>query len=758
MGNIKLNNYTLISPTATKAISLADFNNDALWRENSYEHAVRPRNKYSDAVRSAQYRDTVGVIYRCIDIRSSSLSSLPFTLLKGDEVFIDSETAWEKPGYEWVNDISHLLYLTEASLLLSSEAYWLKNKSLVQKMMNLRWLASPFISPVYDDMQGITAFRRNTGMGDETFSPEQIVYFFIQNPLGELAPDIPQALAASISADVVLNYEDFVKKFYERGAVKATILKVDRSTPPAERKRLREFWQNFMSGVKSAYNTEVVSGDVESEVIGEGAGDSEKTEILTSRRKDIATTMGVPYSLLFGDTSSSYTAGPTEEKNFLNYSIIPRARLIQGFLNKQLFAEYGLQFRFNFGALPAFKEAGDLISKIFTTYVDALMPHSVAARIAGVTLPEGISYDDLDKFAEAERERQFKEKERIVTLNSKLTPEGQNGKPAAGGEKPKAKPAASQDNNLKVEDAKVEEVRRFSKWLKNRGPDVDIEDFESELLDEEEKLLVYKVFVDKRGGGTVQAPFSLSSKPVLKSMQVYGDTEGEEPEGLNDLDEENASAIQAGLLGSFGYLLNADANVDDAELLANFEMMMYGDSAELKSAIYASLLAYADFGVEVAVGKVSQFYPGFDPEESRYAARDWAQLRALEVYNLVMAASLRKARQVIDEYKRGGMTRDWLNEELRKAASAERAMLIAENESIAVITQAAYIVYANTKLVQYVKWVTMRDERVCPRCGPLHGKVYPLGGNPAIPVHVRCRCQILPMVDGRILRLLAGLL
>lgn len=748
---MKRNVYQLISPTAKKAVSLEQFNDDSLWRENSYESATRPRNKQSDIVRSANYRDTIGVIYRCIDIRSSSLASLPFTLLKGDEVFIDSETAWEKPGFEWVNNISNLLYLTESSLLLSSEAFWLKNKSLTSKMLNLRWLAAPYINPVYDATNGITGFRRNLGMGDDTFTPEQIVYFWIQNPLGELTPDIPQVLAASTSAGVILNYEEFVNKFYERGAVKATILKVDRSTPPAERKRLREFWQNFMSGVKSAYNTEVVSGDVESEVIGEGAGESEKTEILQSRRKDIATAMGVPYSLLFGDTSSSYTAGPTEEKNYLNYTVIPRARLVQSALNAQLFNEFGLQFRFNFGALPAFKEAGEIISKIFTTYTTALMPHSVAARIAGVTLPEGITYDDLDKFAQEERDRQFKEKERIVTLNSKLTPDADGG--GSGDKpKPKAKPNG-EDNNLKSV-----EVRRFQKWLKNRDGDVDVEEFESDVLDEEEKMLVYKIFVDKRGGGTAQAPFSLSDKPAFKAMQVYGDTEGEEPEGLQELDKDNADNIKAGLTGSLTYLLNAGDDVTDSELLANFEMMMYGDSAELKSAIYASLLAYADFGVEVAVGKVSQFYPGFDPEESRYMARDWAQIRALEVFNLVMAASLRKARQSIEEYKRGGLSREWLKEELRKAASPERALLIAENESIAVITQAAYIVYANTKLVQYVKWVTMRDERVCPRCGPLHGKVYPLGGNPAIPVHVRCRCQILPMVDGRILRLLAGLL
>ena len=756
---MKQNFYQLISPGAAKAVSLEDFNNDALWRTNSIDSAMRARNKQGELIRSSNYRDVIGVVYRCIDVRSAAISSLPFTILKKDEVFLDSETAWEKPGYEWVNNLSNLLYLTEASLLLSSEAFWLKDKSLTSKMLDLRWLASPYIDPVYDSQKGIIGFKRNLGNNGGPIDLEngQVVYFWVQHPLAELTPDIPQVLAAIKSADVILNYEEFVSKFYERGAVKATILKVDRSTPPKERNRLREFWQDFMSGKKSAYNTEVISGDVEAEVIGEGAGESEKTEILVSRRKDIATAMGVPYSMLFGDTSSSYTAGPTEERNFLNYSIIPRAKYIQSVLNTQLFNDFGLQFRFNFGSLPAFKEAGEVISKIFTTYTEALLPHSVAARIAGITLPEGISYEDLDKYAAEERERQFKEKERIVQLNSKLVG-GDN--PQDSRPQTQEAPAArqrqsdpSEDNNLKSV-----EIKRFQKWLKNRnGEDIDIEDFETDVLDEEEKLLVYKIFVDKRGGGTAQAPFSWN-KPSIKSMQTYGDLEGKEPEGLDELDKQHASAIEAALTTQLGSLIRPDAEIDDAELLRDFETIFYANSVELKSALYAALLAYADFGVEVAMRNVNQFYPGFDPEESRYMARDWATTRALEVFGLVMAASLRSVKKSIDEYRQGNLSREWLRQEIMKAASPERALLIAENESIAVITQAAYIVYSNTKLVQYVRWVTMRDERVCPRCGPLHGKVYPIGGNPAIPVHVRCRCQILPMVDGRILRLLAGLL
>jgi hypothetical protein len=108
----------------------------------------------------------------------------------------------------------------------------------------------------------------------------------------------------------------------------------------------------------------------------------------------------------------------------------------------------------------------------------------------------------LDKYASEERERQFKEKERIVTLNSKLTGEpGAEGKKPPGGANPKKQ---GEDNNLKTE-----EVRRFQKWMKNRDGEIEVEEFKSEILDEEEKLLVYKVFVDKRGGGIVQAPFTL---------------------------------------------------------------------------------------------------------------------------------------------------------------------------------------------------------------------------------------------------------
>ena len=734
---MKLRDYTLISPTSNKVITAAQFNDDSLWRENAYE-GTKVRNKDAEIKRAQLYRDTIGVIYRCIDVRSAMLSSLPWTILKGDEVFIDSETAWEEEQYAWLENLTNFLYLTEASLLLSSEAFWLKEKNLLGSNTGIRWLAAPYVFPVYDEKVGIAGFERRYGNNKETYTPEEMAYFWIQNPLSELLPDVPQALAAANSANVILSYENFVEKFYERGAVKATILKVDRSTPPKERARLREFWQSFMSGNKNAYTTEVVAGDVEAEVIGEGAGDSEKTEVLVSRRKDIATAMGVPYSLLFGDTSSSYTAGPTEEKNFLNYTVIPRAKMIQRVMNMSIFKEEGLYFRFNFGALPAFKEAGEVISKIFTTYTTALIPHSIAAKIAGIVMPEGITYEDLDKAVAEERERQFKEKERIVTLNSKLTP-GAGGKPSGSGGGQPSKPKGV-DNNVKME-----EEKKFRKWLKNRDGAIDISEFNTELLEEDEKLDVYVKFLTERGSEDT-LPFGLSDG-VVKSLITYGNPDGEDDSELRALEEGATEAIWGALAGLGGALAHEMDNLSSDDLQRQIEAIFEARKDSVQNAILAALLAFADFGVERGTAQVRKFLPGYSNEDAHLRAREWAAKRAVEVFGIIALTNSKRIQAIIQEWRTSTLPKTWIIEQVTKIFDENRVIVIAETESIAVVTQAMLFVFESTRLVRQVRYTAVGDERTCPICGRLHGQVFPTNSAPRIPLHPRCRCQYRSVVE-----------
>lgn len=48
--------------------------------------------------------------------------------------------------------------------------------------------------------------------------------------------------------------------------------------------------------------------------------------------------------------------------------------------------------------------------------------------------------------------------------------------------------------------------------------------------------------------------------------------------------------------------------------------------------------------------------------------------------------------------------------------------------------------------VKYVEYFTCEDERVCEKCGPMHGKILPVTTN-CIPMHCNCRCTLLPIIS-----------
>lgn len=57
----------------------------------------------------------------------------------------------------------------------------------------------------------------------------------------------------------------------------------------------------------------------------------------------------------------------------------------------------------------------------------------------------------------------------------------------------------------------------------------------------------------------------------------------------------------------------------------------------------------------------------------------------------------------------------------------------------------AIIAERNKTLVDGVMWLTALDERVCEDCAENEGRVFVSGTEPACPVHVNCRCHLVPM-------------
>lgn len=78
--------------------------------------------------------------------------------------------------------------------------------------------------------------------------------------------------------------------------------------------------------------------------------------------------------------------------------------------------------------------------------------------------------------------------------------------------------------------------------------------------------------------------------------------------------------------------------------------------------------------------------------------------------------------------------------------SYNRADSVVRTELAHIQTQAAQKRYEDYGIKEVQVWAD-EDERRCSVCGKLHEKKYPANGPMPIPVHPRCRCCIIPVVD-----------
>jgi SPP1 gp7 family putative phage head morphogenesis protein len=138
---------------------------------------------------------------------------------------------------------------------------------------------------------------------------------------------------------------------------------------------------------------------------------------------------------------------------------------------------------------------------------------------------------------------------------------------------------------------------------------------------------------------------------------------------------------------------------------------------------------------------------GLSIDEVNRAASQWAQDYS---YNLVRGINDTTRQAIRDAVLRytttPGMTVDDVTKLLEPTFGKQRASTIATTEITRAYSQAAHITQsqlADKGVIVKQRWVTWRDDRVCPICAPLHNSfdwdVQFIFGPPA---HVNCRCWL----------------
>lgn len=373
-----------------KSVNLESFPEDAWTSFGNLSH-----EKPVDIEKLRQLRRHVGLMFRCVNIRANSLTKVPWVIrTKGDTVL------WRRgeqvpDSLLWLKVLPRFLHDTEAALCLGSQAYWFKAMNRV-KVTELKWLAPISVVPIWDERLGLTHFERRVGGMTVNLKPEELVYLWKRDPMHETQPDVPPAEAAMASANVIYNVDEFTAAFFSRGAIKATLLTIKGNPPPEEKKRLKAWWQRFFSGVRNAWGAEIINADaIVPVIVGEGIQELSNTDLMEEKRNDVATTMGVPHSLLFSDAANHATA-KQDEQNFYNQTIVPDCDLIAELVNDQLLNPLGLHLEWHPNEMDVFQADETERSQSFAHYVGAGMKASIAAQILGIDLPDGIEYEMLD--------------------------------------------------------------------------------------------------------------------------------------------------------------------------------------------------------------------------------------------------------------------------------------------------------------------------------------------------------------------------
>lgn len=385
---MKNSSYTFKLIDGQKAVRLEDLPPEA-WRVITGE-AVGNESKLEKLYRSVPW------LARGVNIRASAMAKMPFTIYDGENEFDTSVNYQNKLGW-WPNPDA-TLSLTEASLALVGRAYLFKVRANLNIIQNLRYLVPTSITPKFHEDIGLTGFERRLPSGVKKIPIENMVWFWVRDAFTEIGPPPSSpAKEAMRAAGVLFNVDTFVEAFFERGAIKASILAAPTAIGKGSRDELKGWWRKVVTGVKNAWASNVLNADtVKVVTVGEGIAELSNTELTKEKREDISVALGVPQNILFSDEANFATA-KQEDFRLYDLTINSEAKFIQGGLNTLLLNPIGYSIKFHPETLQVSQQEETLRSGALVNLERANIPPWLGMGILGYDLPPGVEESDIEE-------------------------------------------------------------------------------------------------------------------------------------------------------------------------------------------------------------------------------------------------------------------------------------------------------------------------------------------------------------------------
>lgn len=641
-------------------------------------------------------------LFRAVSLRADAVSKMPFRITKldaadSDDAVVDTSAAYRN-AVGFFPAPAHLLWQIEAALVVWGAAYLWRSYSRAgktTKTLGVRYLTPTTVQPVIDPHRGLMGFTRHVNGQTIQATPQDIVYLWRPDPFVEIGPPLSSPLLAALNAaNVLINVDRFAAAFFERGAIRATLLTVEGNPPRTEREALKTWWQRMMSGMRNAFATEVVSAAVKPVQIGTGIEELGNSHLIAEKRQEIAVALGVPQTVIFSGSAAGLGGGgvmSTDDRHFYDKTVVPECEWIADTLNEQLFHPAGYHLEFTPEALQLYQTEEAGLAQAFTSYVQAGLPRSLVAQMLGIELPPGWDYAALD---------------------------GQ-----AGGEPAAAERAEPADDAAKAlaEQAFERDMRLWRRKSKQRGK---VAPFTSAAIPEHVAQAV-KVL----GAEDWQRGFDWFDRYLALK-------ERREPDPR--LEAELRREIEALFKRWLDPVVRAiveDRPIEDEALAREMEALLV--QYLTRAAVESFLAQAAELGLSYDIATVN------------LAALQWARTYTYELVRHLNETTRRLLQEAISQYIRTpGMTIGDLAQLLEPAFGRLRADAIAVTETTRAYAQGVKVVQevlrdmgVETELV----WRTAHDELVCPTCQPMNGKrqsQWDWDVQEGPPAHVNCRCGL----------------
>lgn len=296
--------------------------------------------------------ELVPLVYRCVSLKSDSLSSVPLNLYKKGNTDKPIEWPWKNFSTEdWVRKTSVALDMRGASFSVK-----LKN-TLGGKVQGLQWL-NPFSVDVSADSNANLTFKQSGAIGGSksSWTADEMLYIRLFNPTIDYAPGISPLSVAMKDASLIYYMNRFASAYFEKGAMPVTILSIDTMTSEDEVKRFEGVMKQALTGIKNAFRVLALRGGKEMAPfkLTSDIKDLTMPQLEDRARRAICGAFGIPQTML--EDAANYATAKEHRLSFWQDTIRPHGVRIESELNRQALDQLGLEAHFAFDQLDIFQE------------------------------------------------------------------------------------------------------------------------------------------------------------------------------------------------------------------------------------------------------------------------------------------------------------------------------------------------------------------------------------------------------------------